>query len=125
MEKVVTAEYLRSVFNGKRVFLTGHTGFKGAWLLQVLHWLGANIKGYSLAPEKSNDLYNQVDGDTLCYSSVIADICDKQKLQTEIVRLQRSRSFAVGMICRLIHSWSMLRVLPMSWMLCVASFPHR
>ena len=88
MEKVVTAEYLRSVFNGKRVFLTGHTGFKGAWLLQVLHWLGANIKGYSLAPEKSNDLYNQVDGDTLCYSSVIADICDKQKLQTEIVRFE-------------------------------------
>lgn len=88
MEKVVTEAYLRSVFNGKRVFLTGHTGFKGAWLLQILHRLGANIKGYSLAPEKSNDLYHQIEGDKLCYSSIIADICDKQKLATELVRFE-------------------------------------
>jgi len=74
MEKMVTEEYLRSVFSGKRVFLTGHTGFKGAWMLQILHWLGASVKGYALSPEKRNDLYHQVDGDTLCYSSVIADI---------------------------------------------------
>ena len=88
MEKMVTAEYLRSVFEGKRVFLTGHTGFKGSWMLQILHWLGANVKGYALAPEKSNDLYNQVEGDKLCYSSVIADICDKQRLVTELVRFE-------------------------------------
>ena len=88
MEKVVTAAYLRSVFAGKRVVLTGHTGFKGSWMLQILHWLGANVKGYSLGPEKSNDLYNQLDGDKLCYSSVIGDICDRQKLQTEIVRYE-------------------------------------
>lgn len=88
MEKVVTAEYLRKAYSGKRVFLTGHTGFKGSWMLQILHWLGANVKGYSLAPEKRNDLYNQIEGDKLCYSSVIADICDKQKLQTELVRFE-------------------------------------
>lgn len=88
MEKVVTAEYLRSVFNGKRVFLSGHTGFKGSWMLQILHSLGAVVKGYSLAPEKQNDLYHQIKGDDLCYSSVIADICDRQKLVTELVRFE-------------------------------------
>lgn len=88
MEKVVNEAYLRQAYSGKRIFLTGHTGFKGSWLLQIFHWLGANVKGYSLAPEKSNDLYNQIDGDKLCYSSVIADICDKQKLQTELVRFE-------------------------------------
>lgn len=88
MEKVVSADYLRSIYNGKKVFLTGHTGFKGAWMLQILQWLGANVKGYSLSPEKSNDLYNQLEGDKLCYSSVIGDICDKQKLQAELVRFQ-------------------------------------
>lgn len=88
MEKVVTGEYLRSIFDGRRVFLTGHTGFKGSWMLQILHWLGANVKGYALAPEKDNDLYHQVDGDSLCYSSVIADICDKQRVQAELVRFE-------------------------------------
>ena len=88
MEKVVTEQYLRSVFNGKRVFLTGHTGFKGAWMLQMLHRLGAIVKGYSLAPEKTQDLYHQIDGDKLCYSSIIGDICDKQKLQSELVRFE-------------------------------------
>lgn len=88
MEKLVSAAYLRKAYSGKRVFLTGHTGFKGTWLLQILHWLGANVKGYSLVPEKANDLYHQVQGDKLCYSSIIADICDKQKLQTEMARFE-------------------------------------
>ena len=87
MEKMVTEQYLRSVFAGKRVFLTGHTGFKGAWMLEILQWLGATVKGYSLAPEKHNDLYNLIDGDSLC-TSVIADICDKERLQTEMVAFE-------------------------------------
>ncbi len=88
MEKMVSVAALRQAYNGKRVFVTGHTGFKGAWLIQILHWLGANVKGYALSPEKPNDLYHQIGGDKLCYSSVIADICDKQKLQTEMVRFE-------------------------------------
>jgi CDP-glucose 4,6-dehydratase len=77
---------LQQTFRGKRVFLTGHTGFKGAWLLQILHTLGADVKGYALAPEHGEDLYNQIDGDGLCYSSVIADLRDAQALQGELVR---------------------------------------
>lgn len=88
MEKVVTAQYLQSVFKGKRVFLTGHTGFKGSWMLQILHWLGADVKGYSLAPEKDNDLYNQVNGDDFCYTSVIEDLRDIKKLHGELVRFE-------------------------------------
>jgi len=81
-------DLLKKTFQGKRVFLTGHTGFKGAWMLQILNWLGADVKGYSLAPQNANDLYNEIDGDSICYSSVIADIRDLCKLQGELVRFE-------------------------------------
>ncbi len=76
-----------NIYRDKKVFLTGHTGFKGSWLLTWLHELGANIKGYSLAPENEQDLYNLIDGDSFC-ESVIADIRDKQRLQDELTVFQ-------------------------------------
>ncbi len=78
---------LQSAFKNKKVFLTGHTGFKGAWMLQILHWLGADVKGYSLAPEKPQDLFNQIEGAKLC-NSVIADLKDAATLQHEIENYQ-------------------------------------
>ncbi len=77
-------QQLKSAYAGKRVFLTGHTGFKGAWLLYMLHQLGAEVRGYSLPPEHDNDLYNQLAGGTLC-TSVFGDIKDAGKLQHEIL----------------------------------------
>ena len=41
-------------WKGKRVFITGHTGFKGSWLCMILNQLGASIAGYSLPPEKNS-----------------------------------------------------------------------
>jgi CDP-glucose 4,6-dehydratase len=38
----------------KRIFITGHTGFKGSWLTLWLNILGADIKGYALKPEQEN-----------------------------------------------------------------------
>lgn len=77
-----------SIFKNKKVFLTGHTGFKGAWMLQILQQLGAEVKGYALAPENEQDLYNQIDGDQFCYTSIIGDIRDQQKIMAEIVRFE-------------------------------------
>ena len=51
-----------NIFKGKKVFLTGHTGFKGSWLLAWLHKLGADIKGYALPPKKEDCLYNAITG---------------------------------------------------------------
>lgn len=79
---------LPDFFKGKKVFLTGHTGFKGSWLLHMLYLLGAEVKGYALAPENSNDLYCQMNGDQMCYSSVIADIRDQHALMGEIIRFE-------------------------------------
>lgn len=79
---------MTEVFKNKRVFLTGHTGFKGAWLLQILHHLGADVKGYSLAPEQENDLYNQINGDKLCYASVTGNVLDSHLLKGELIRFE-------------------------------------
>lgn len=45
------SDELRQFYSGKRVFVTGHTGFKGSWLCMMLKQLGADVYGYSLAPD--------------------------------------------------------------------------
>ena len=80
-------EELSNTYKGKKVFLTGHTGFKGAWLLKTLSILGATVKGYSLESQTEHDLYKLIDGDHIC-SSVIADLRDKSRLQEEILDFQ-------------------------------------
>ena len=76
-------ERLKEIYGGKKVFLTGHTGFKGAWMLKVLSLLGADVKGYALVPNSEDDLYNIINGDSIC-NSVIADLRDKKRLEKEV-----------------------------------------
>lgn len=76
-----------NLYRGKKVFLTGHTGFKGTWLLAWLYQLGAVVKGYALAPDNEQDLYNLIDGDSFC-KSTIADIRDKRQLHDELIDFQ-------------------------------------
>ncbi len=87
MEKMVKREVLASAYKGKKVFLTGHTGFKGSWLTLMLQSLGAEVKGYSLEPLNKNDLYHKIDGDSLC-DSTIADISDREQLTSELLELE-------------------------------------
>jgi CDP-glucose 4,6-dehydratase len=80
-------EIFENTYKGKKVLLTGHTGFKGSWMLAWLHQSGAEVKGYALPPENKNDLYNLIEGDKLC-DSVIADIRDKEKIKQTIAGFQ-------------------------------------
>ncbi|WP_295852270.1 CDP-glucose 4,6-dehydratase [Tardiphaga sp.] len=48
----------RAFWRGKRVFLTGHTGFKGAWMTLLLHSLGAKVSGFALPPEHEAGVFN-------------------------------------------------------------------
>ena len=47
-------------WKGRRVLLTGHTGFKGSWLFLWLKQLGADVFGYSLEPESSHNLFASI-----------------------------------------------------------------
>lgn len=71
MENMVSD--LKRIFAGKRVFVTGHTGFKGVWLMEMLDLLGAETFGYSLAPEGQVSHY-QLMGKR--YRETIGDIND-------------------------------------------------
>ncbi|MFZ9847685.1 MAG: CDP-glucose 4,6-dehydratase, partial [Flavobacteriales bacterium] len=83
----MTLKNLKKTYQGKKVFVTGHTGFKGSWMLYILHLAGAKIKGYALAPERKNDLFNIIDGKQIC-ESIIADIRDTKTLKKEINSFQ-------------------------------------
>lgn len=62
-------------YRGKRVFVTGHTGFKGAWLCRILVLAGAEVTGYSLTPPTDPNLY-ELAGLEGKITSVIGDIRD-------------------------------------------------
>jgi len=78
---------LSQEYKNKKVFLTGHTGFKGSWLLKMFSMMGAQVKGYALAPENDFDLYHLLKGDDLC-ESVIADLRDVSALQKAVQDFQ-------------------------------------
>ena len=78
---------LQKYYQGKKVFLTGHTGFKGSWMLSWLHMLGADVMGYALPPENDVDLYHGIRGDSMC-QSVMADIRNKQAVEEAILSFQ-------------------------------------
>jgi CDP-glucose 4,6-dehydratase len=70
-----------SFWRGKRVLVTGHTGFKGAWLSLWLQEMGANLTGYALAPPTEPSLFVVADvGRGM--RSVIGDIRDPEQLKT-------------------------------------------
>jgi CDP-glucose 4,6-dehydratase len=83
----MTAAIDASFWRGKRVLLTGHTGFKGAWLVQWLARLGAEVTGIALAPDTAPNLYDDAKVETLCRSHV-CDIRDAPALGALIRQAQ-------------------------------------
>jgi len=87
MENLVNLNSLQSFYKDKKIFITGHTGFKGSWLTALLHQSGAIIRGYSLAPEYENSLFDRLQPLHII-ESVIADIRDKKRLKNELNSFQ-------------------------------------
>lgn len=87
MENLVAGEKIASFYYKKKIFITGHTGFKGSWLLATLHKFGAQVKGYALEPEQPGGLFDFLKPLSLG-ESVISDIRSRSELATEIVSFQ-------------------------------------
>ena len=68
----------------EKYFLTGHTGFKGSWMLIWLKELGSDICGYALEPEK-NSLFNYLFDNKKEFRNIYGDINNKEYLQDKIL----------------------------------------
>lgn len=84
MEDVVN---FRQAFEGKRIWLSGHTGFKGSWLSEWLLQLGAVVHGYSLAPDTTPALFDQL-GLQGRLEHEVADIRDAVVVRKSIQQFQ-------------------------------------
>lgn len=72
-------------WEGKRVFVTGHTGFKGGWLTIWLSSMGAKVIGYALSPNTKPNLFEAANVSTLCEASHIEDIRNPRKLSEVLI----------------------------------------
>lgn len=77
----------KTFWQGKKVFITGHTGFKGAWLCLWLHSLGADITGFALKPPTQPSLFELCRVDELV-TSIIGDVRDREALTQAMVEAQ-------------------------------------
>lgn len=80
MGKVVRDLKLNEFYRGKRVFVTGHTGFKGTWLCEMLLELGAEVTGYALVPDTDQSLFQLLHMKERVHS-VFGDIRDLESLR--------------------------------------------
>ena len=71
----------RAFWRGKRVLLTGHTGFKGSWAAIWLERLGAEVTGLSLAPDQNPSLFDLAGVEALS-QSLIVDLRDQAAVET-------------------------------------------
>ncbi len=72
----------RTFWNGRRVFVTGHTGFKGGWLSLWLSHMGAEVHGYALQPPTEPNFFRAAGIERRIASSRIADVRDQESLRT-------------------------------------------
>jgi CDP-glucose 4,6-dehydratase len=79
---------LQGCYKNKKVFVTGHTGFKGSWLSLWLSKLGASVFGYSQLPETDPSLFDLVNMDNVVQKNTIADVRDISSLQKAMLEAE-------------------------------------
>jgi len=79
---------VKNVYKGKKVLVTGHTGFKGAWLCEWLLSLGAEVHGLALPPPTKPSLFNQLKLAKRIKSHTVGDIRDLATVKKAMKRVQ-------------------------------------
>jgi CDP-glucose 4,6-dehydratase len=79
--------HLKKFWTGKKVFITGHTGFKGSWMVIFLNLLGAKIYGYSLNNRFNSFLFKKAKVHNLLKKNIYNDIRNYKKIKKAIVNI--------------------------------------
>lgn len=77
-----------NIYKNKKVFLTGHTGFKGSWLALWLTKLGAKVCGYSLAPNTNPSMFVELDIENKIEKSIIGDITIENDVEKAMLEFE-------------------------------------
>lgn len=80
-------EKLKRFYSDRTVLVTGHTGFKGSWLCEILVKLGAKVIGYSLPSPTNPNLYSMLNLDSKI-TSVIGDVREYEKIRS-VIKMHR------------------------------------
>ena len=94
----------RKFWTGKRVLVTGHTGFKGGWLTLWLHRLGAHVSGIGMKPHTDPNLFELAEIDQLC-DSHFCDIRNKEALFNLVQNIQPEFVFHLAAQSLVRHSY--------------------
>ena len=99
----------RKIWSGKRVLVTGHTGFKGSWLTLILKSLGADVIGFSLPPQGPKSLYTLAEIGKMTSDEYMQDIRDEIEVQrvfygNENILLMRSKKSNKGINAAVVSS---------------------
>ena len=78
---------MKNFYSGKKVFLTGHTGFKGSWLALWLTMMGAKVVGFSLKADEES-LFNLAEVATGLEKSIIGDIRNSDEIAASVKNFQ-------------------------------------
>lgn len=80
--------FLHGIYQGKRVLVTGHTGFKGSWLSLWLSQLGAEVYGYALTPPTTPNLFDDAGVAPVLAGHEIGDVRDREHLKAYVAKVQ-------------------------------------
>ncbi len=94
-----------NVFNGKKVLITGHTGFKGSWMAIWLKELGAEVYGYALEPYSDKDNFVRTNLASQIHHK-IGDVRDKDSLNEYVQDIQPDMAFHLAAQPLVIESYS-------------------
>jgi CDP-glucose 4,6-dehydratase len=95
----------KKFWNKKKILVTGHTGFKGGWLLTILNYLGSEVSGYALNPQGKNNFFNSTKIKETLTNDVRKNIINLDDLKSSIKKIKPEIIFHLAAQSSVIESF--------------------